>query len=65
MARERAQRFDRLVALVMQHPGRDAAGLRALGYRPQSHGALIEAEDLGLIEYRSGGWYAAPREEVR
>ena len=43
------EKFARLVALLKQYPGRNAIELGHLGWRPETHGDLREAQKAGLI----------------
>ena len=50
----KAARDSKLLALVTEHAGLDAMGLKRVGWRPQTHGSLLDAERRGLIRYRDG-----------
>ena len=42
-------KFAKLVALLKQYPGRNAIQFEHLGWRPETHGDLREAQKAGLI----------------
>jgi hypothetical protein len=50
-------REQKLVDLIRKFPGLDGIALKGKGWRPQVHGSLRDAQNVGLIEYRNGGWY--------
>lgn len=58
---------EKLIALIKKYPGLDAIALKSKGWRPQVHGSIREAEDMGVIEYKNGGWFVVefinPEEE--
>jgi hypothetical protein len=47
----------KLFALIRQHPGLDAHGLKAHGWNPRSRYSLRDGERDGIIVFRDGGWY--------
>ena len=52
-----AEKSAKLVALLKEHPGRTAIELGHLGYRPETHGGLMEARKAGVImRVRKGGY---------
>ena len=52
------KKFAKLVALLTEHPGRNAIELEHLGYRPETHGDLMEAQKAGVIVWMRKAWYA-------
>src|SRR3974377_1169066 len=52
------EKFAKLVALLKEYPGRNAIELQHLGYRPETHGDLIEAQKAGLIVWVKDKWFA-------
>jgi hypothetical protein len=52
------EKFAKLVALLKEHPGRTAIELQHLGWRPETHGELKEAEKAGVIVWVRKKWFA-------
>ena len=52
------KKFGKLVALLKQHPGKNAIELSHLGWRPETHGNLMEAQKAGLIVWVKDKWFA-------
>ena len=52
------EKFAKLMALLKQYPGRNAIELGHLGWRPETHGDLREAQKAGLIVWVKNKWYA-------
>ena len=50
---------NRLVNLIRDNPGLDSAGLRAVGWRPQTHGSLRQASLDAVIAWNGDGWIVA------
>jgi hypothetical protein len=48
-----------LVNIIKRYPGLDAIALKGKGWRPILHGSLRDAESMGLLTFRNGGWYVA------
>ena len=46
-----------LLTIIDKHPGLDAIALKGKGWHPRTHGSLRDAESVGLLTYRNGGWY--------
>jgi len=42
-----ARKFAKLVALLKQYPGKNTIELGHLGWRPETHGNLLEAQKAG------------------
>ncbi len=52
------KKFAKLVALLKEYTGRTAIELEHLGWRPETHGELTEAQKAGLIVWVRNKWYA-------
>ncbi len=46
------------MALLKEHAGRTAIELQHLGWRPETHGELKEAEKAGVIVWVRKKWFA-------